>query len=154
MVHIALVVLMACGGDSGEDSGTTTGTESTGAVGQTTISTTGSSDPLPTGAISHATHIQPIWDARCGGACHLGNASLGDLSVVDGYAAMVDVDSMDVPGMLLVAPGDLDESYLWHKLEGTHIEAGGAGLEMPKGQALSDSKRSLVEAWILGGALP
>lgn len=114
----------------------------------------GSSTTLPTGGMSHDAHIQPIWDAKCGSTCHLGSSAQGSLSLVDGYAAIVNVPSDDVPAMALVSPGDLEASYLWHKLQGTHLDVGGSGIPMPKQLQLGTMERDIIGAWISGGAAP
>ena len=71
---------------------------------------------------------------------------------------IVDISSKQVPSMLLVAPGNLDGSYLWHKLLGSQSSVGGEGLSMPKiatnvGGRLSDADLMIVKEWIEEGAL-
>ena len=65
--------------------------------------------------------------------------------------------------MALIEPGDLANSYLWHKLLGTQLSVGGAGNQMPAisggppgggGGSLGATELGLIEAWILGGAQP
>ncbi len=108
--------------------------------------------------------VQAIWDNNCLGNCHVAfpNPS-GGLSLEDGYASTVGVASDDVPSMDLIAPGSPSDSYLWHKLQGTQGSVGGAGGQMPAatggppgapGSSLPPADLALIEAWILGGALP
>jgi len=106
-------------------------------------------------AISHATDIQPLWDAQCT-SCHGGFVPQDGLDMEgNGFDDIVGVAASDVPGMSRIEPGDPANSYLWHKLEGTHQSVGGAGSEMPKGRFdLTQPERDLIESWILGGALP
>jgi hypothetical protein len=55
--------------------------------------------------------------------------------------------------LLRVLPGRPSFSYLVHKLEGTHVEAGGLGERMPQGRApLPLADLEAVRAWILEGA--
>lgn len=55
----------------------------------------------------------------------------------------------------MVTPGAPVESYLWHKVAGTHLTVGGAGGRMPKptDPPLTALELATVEAWLLGGAL-
>ncbi len=54
-----------------------------------------------------------------------------------------------------VTPNQPDNSYLVHKVQGTHLAAGGSGSQMPEGQPpLSQSDIDLIRAWIQAGALP
>jgi len=53
-----------------------------------------------------------------------------------------------------IAPGDPEGSYLWAKLNGTQIEAGGDGSPMPLGVPLDDATLAIIEQWILEGANP
>ena len=59
---------------------------------------------------------------------------------------------MDVPSMPLIDPGDPENSYLWRKIDGTHIAAGGAGATMPRTGSIGKKKRDKIEAWILDNA--
>jgi hypothetical protein len=71
-----------------------------------------------------------------------------------GLAELVNVDSMQLPSMKRVAPGDPQNSYLVHKLRDTHLDVGGQlGTDpMPPLMALDDSDIQTIEAWITGGA--
>jgi hypothetical protein len=54
-----------------------------------------------------------------------------------------------------VEPSDPVASYLWHKLNGTHLSVGGEGDQMPRsGQNLTSAELLLIEQWILEGAPP
>ena len=100
---------------------------------------------------THDADIQPIRNASCGVGCHTEGSASGDLSLDDGYATTVGVEST-VAGLNLVEPGDLDNSYLWLKIEGSHEGVGGEGSSMPLGESLSDPDEALIRAWILDGA--
>lgn len=93
---------------------------------------------------------------RCAtGACH-GGANPVAFPPCDAdrwYGAMVDVESQQAPGVKLIAPGAPENSYLVHKLRGTHALVGGGGARMPIADAaLDDSEQAAVEAWIANGA--
>ena len=66
------------------------------------------------------------------------------------FAELVDVASVDIPGMLLVSPGNPDDSYLIWKLEGNSGIRGGV---MPIGSRLSSSTIDVIREWITNGAL-
>ena len=136
-----VLFLVACGGGA-TDSGT-----AAGVAPGTTSGTTTTTTP------SHDADIQAIWEESCGTTCHIDDDD-GDLQIgTDGYDQLVGVPSVDIPGMDLVSPGSLDDSYLWHKIEGTHLTVGGAGSAMPRGSSeLKKRDRKAIKAWIEGGA--
>lgn len=109
------------------------------------------------GAVDYVLDIQPIWDEKCVTSCHTpgGIAMMGPLLGADvSYANLVDKQSPTV-ALMLVAPGDPDGSYLWHKVEGTQADVpNGGGAKMPIGPALTDAELDLIEQWIAAGALP
>jgi len=112
----------------------------------------GDKDDVTTDTGTAGSDIQAIADASCGPSSHTGGAASGDLSLDDFHGSTVGVASSDVADMNLVEPGDLDNSYLWHKIEGTHLDVGGDGSAMPLGPALSDDDHSAIQAWIEDGA--
>jgi hypothetical protein len=68
------------------------------------------------------------------------------------YTALVGAKSSqsDLP---LVTPGDVDASYLYHKLLGTHLAVGGEGESMPyQRDLLVREELSIIEQWISRGA--
>jgi len=54
----------------------------------------------------------------------------------------------------LVTPGNVLESYLWHKLNGTQSMAGGSGTSMPLGVTIDDDDLLRIEDWIQTGCQP
>ncbi len=66
------------------------------------------------------------------------------------YTALVSVMSSRRPGAILVIPGDPDNSYLIHKLDGTNI----AGRRMPFNGPpyLTDGQILIMKRWIAVGA--
>ncbi len=154
-------------GPTSDPTGSPTGSPTTDpqTTGDTDPATTGDTDPT-TGvgtesgevAPDYMTEIQPIWDMRCLVGCHIegGNGALTSgliLSAGVSHGAIVNVDSVGAPSLKRIAPGDVDASYLWHKLKNTQVDVGGSGYQMPIG-GLPDADVALIEAWIEGGALP
>lgn len=73
-----------------------------------------------------------------------------DLSTSGSFDSLVGVSSRQKPGVLRVAAGDPDNSYLLHKLEGrTDI----IGNRMPtRGPFLSEGQLAIIRRWIETGA--
>lgn len=130
---IVALALLACGQSA--DSGSTTGT---------------------TAAVTFA-DIQPRFDQNCtSSTCH-GVAELQtglQLTADVSYGLLVDVDSVQVPGLKRVSPGDVEGSYLWHKLNDAQASVGGSGTRMPPYYVLADNDLQLFRDWIEQGALP
>lgn len=90
----------------------------------------------------------------CAG-CHNPNGSgfrsVGlDLGSADAYGQLVGVASRQRAGVLRVVPGDPDNSYLIHKLEG---RSSIVGVRMPqRGPFLSDGQMAIIRRWIDIGA--
>jgi hypothetical protein len=70
----------------------------------------------------------------------------------EAYDNLVGVASFDVPSMVRVSPGSLNDSYLWHKVDGTQLEVMGKGQIMPPGVPLNPSERDVFGRWIAAGA--
>lgn len=98
---------------------------------------------------SFASDIQPVFTARCAVAgCHVtpteANLGLVLKDAATSYAHLVNVDSVENPGVKRVAPGDSSSSYLLAKL---------ASGEMPKsGPMLSLGTLLTIRNWIDQGA--
>jgi hypothetical protein len=132
-----------------ETDGSDTPIEETPAVETDTVEETETETEVP--PLSHATDIQPIWDANCA-ACHI-SQQFGFLDLTNGYTSLVGVASGQADAMLVVA-GDPNLSYLWAKLNGQQAAAGGFGQQMPDGSVLSANDLETVRTWIEDGALP
>ena len=159
-------LLAATGCPAGDDT-SDTGNDSGGMTtepGDTGPETSAGSAEESTGSgtsLSHAVDIQPIWDAKCVEACHEvgGEWSLLDMSG-DAYGVMVGEPSPTFPSMNVVEAGDVEGSYLWHKINNTQASVGGSGLAMPKARAgmsaetMTAEELATIEAWIAGGAPP
>jgi hypothetical protein len=144
---LSLGLLSACTGASTDDE--TDATESG--------STETSGDAPP----DFDAEIQPMLESAC--LCHFSATPGGDMTAPylnfnAGLAVgeLVDVDSVQVPSMKRVAPGDIENSYLVHKLRGTYVDVGGPvdSDPMPPLAPLAEDDIARIEAWIVGGALP
>ena len=92
---------------------------------------------------------QAVMDLHCTG-CHGGVATDG-LDLRD-LSASVEQSSRHTE-LSIITPGDAGASYLIHKLEGTHADVGGAGVQMPPGVSLDPDDIDLLMQWIDEGAL-
>ncbi len=106
-------------------------------------------------AVTYAEHIEPLVIARCL-SCHTTEEPEAQLvlEIGTGYGEMVGRPSTQVPRLLMVAPGDVENSYLWRKL--AHDVEIGRG--MPRSVVgsikLPDEEIELYRRWIEDGALP
>ncbi|HJQ83561.1 MAG TPA: hypothetical protein VKA21_05760 [Candidatus Binatia bacterium] len=113
--------------------------------------------PAPAPTAAFATLQQRIFTPSCAMfSCH-GDANAGGLGLGAGiaYADLVGVPAANTAanaaGLLRVAPGDPDRSFLLRKLEGRL--AVGEGDPMPQvGTRLPASSIDLIRRWILAGA--
>ena len=83
--------------------------------------------------------------------CHdpLGQQSQMVLTAGRAYSNIVNVNSVEMPQLARIRPGDVSNSYLYRKITG----AGITGERMPNQQPpLSDDKIALVRNWIRRGA--
>lgn len=133
------LTLVGCGEDKMNDTALSTPSASSTTSG-TSSSTTAQDDS-----------IQGIWNTKCT-PCHIGGSQGGGLALDDGHSSLVGVPSSQVPSMALVEPGSRDDSYLWHKLQGTYMALGGIGDAMPITGELSDAQMEQVGVWIDEGA--
>ena len=100
--------------------------------------------------------VQPILTQNCAvSGCHTGTGAAAGLDMTAGAAHgnIVLVASGQLPSMSLIEPGDPANSYLMHKVQGTHLDVGGSGLQMPRNrtplvQAVIDD---LID-WVNDGA--
>jgi len=94
-----------------------------------------------------------IFTERCT-TCHSGTDPFAGLDLSEGisYESIVGVPSGELPSMDLVSAGDSQNSYLYHKVAGTHEAVGGSGSQMPIGEVLSSAELAIVSEWIDAGA--
>lgn len=87
--------------------------------------------------------------------CHtnVGRNPSGSLNLVAGvsYANLISVASTAKPGAVRVIPGDPDNSYVVHKLQGSPDIV---GVRMPRGNGpyLTDGQMMVIKRWIATGA--
>ena len=94
--------------------------------------------------------VNALIKAECS-PCHTQSKS-GDFKY-QGWSSLVDQVSVDVPSMDLIEPFSRDDSYLWHKVKGTHKDVGGKGIRMPDpDEPLDFDQLDVIGAWINGGA--
>ncbi len=104
---------------------------------------------------SYEKDVEPIFLKECGDCHGSERPKKGlDLSQGKGYANLVNRQSVEVPDLPLVKPGDAENSYLWHKLE--HRAKEGKG--MPRGifssRKLPAEQLAVIREWIEQGAQP
>ncbi|HUH76340.1 MAG TPA: c-type cytochrome [Devosia sp.] len=102
---------------------------------------------------SYTKDVEPIVSKKCV-SCHNDASATSGVSFTkgSGYANLVNIASEELPTMNRVTPGDSEQSYLAHKLLGTHESVGGSGTKMPPAGSLSDKDIATVVAWINGCA--
>ena len=107
----------------------------------------------PSSGVSYSRDIQPIFNNYCV-VCHQGAGQAGlELEPNASYSKLVGVPSTESSTQLRVKAGAPDQSYLLAKLNGTQVQAGGSGAQMPFGAApLSQAQISLIQQWIAAGA--
>ena len=103
--------------------------------------------------VSFAREINPLLRQRCA-VCHVTGQEPGLLSLIPAksYDALVGQESVQ-SDLKRVEPGEPEQSYVYHKLVGSHLEAGGEGLQMPfASPPLNEAQIDLVKRWIAEGA--
>lgn len=85
-----------------------------------------------------------------GSSCHSVGAGGWTLSAEDAWEQLVDVESVNAPGEILVIPDDADGSYLIKKVEWADDIVGEG---MPLGTTLDEDLTQDLRDWIDNGAL-
>jgi mono/diheme cytochrome c family protein len=119
--------------------------------GGSSDSPTAPSPTTPTLTATFSSIQSRVFATRCY-SCHGSTRREQNLDLQNnGHANLVSRASTQQATLLLVAPGNPDQSYLVHKIEGrTTI----AGLRMPQLQtALTADEIAVIRQWIQGGAL-
>ena len=102
--------------------------------------------------LSFSKDIQPIFTKNCAVTeCHVMPKPTKKLDLSEGkaYQSIVNVTSREMPKKKIVAPGNLQLSYIYDKLTGNQDE----GDRMPSGKkALPKAEIELIKNWILAGA--
>lgn len=97
--------------------------------------------------------IETIIDDHCVTGCHEPGGEDASLDLSDGaYFAIYGVASSQSL-FSLVEAGSHEESYLWHKVNGSQGSVGGSGSRMPRGvEPLVQEEIDMIADWIDGGA--
>ncbi len=117
----------------------------------TGLDATGRDVTMPDGPPPTLTELhETIFNRTCGSHHLNGRVSpwLANNSGLRGRL-LLDSEQLDMP---LVDPGNPLNSYLMHKLWGTHRDVGGVGQIMPIGPDLTEEQIDQVAAWIIAGA--
>jgi mono/diheme cytochrome c family protein len=129
-------------------------TDAAGDVGSSAILTATVANTAPASTL---TQVQTnVFTPKCSG-CHNGSNPAGgtlpgsmDLRAGSSFASLVSVPSIEQGTLQRVKPGDPDNSYLIHKVEGT---AGITGGQMPFGGPFLDTATiGTIRSWITSGA--
>jgi hypothetical protein len=110
------------------------------------------------GAVSFAADVQPILSGSCAFSnCH-GTTSPNPpakpmvLATGSAYDNIAGVSAAQLSTMQRIRAGEPDNSYLIHKLQGTHRSVGGSGSQMPLGGTLAQAQIDLIRRWVTEGA--
>jgi hypothetical protein len=96
--------------------------------------------------------VQPIFDANCV-TCHQTGGAQGNLILEAGVAYRATVSRPSAQSRLLrVSPGSPEGSYLFHKVNGTHLRVHGSGERMPTTGPLDRNSIEIIRKWISEGA--
>lgn len=120
----------------------------TGTTGDMTTGDMTTGDSAPT-----FTNVKAIFMTAC--SCHQAAAGPGNGSLSfmgDTHASIVGKKSVGLPAMNLITPNDPSNSYLYLKITGDFMAAGGPGAKMPIGPALTADQELVIEEWINAGA--
>lgn len=104
---------------------------------------------------SLASHVQPILSSSCAlSGCHAGASPQQGMNLSSGlmHSNTVNIPSNE-SGLDRIEPGQPNQSYLVHKIQGTQGTVGGSGVQMPfGGPPLSQANIDIIRAWIADGA--
>ena len=109
------------------------------------------------GEVTLSGDVQPIFTGNClFSGCHAGSSPQEGMNLGAGqaFSNVVNVAARQA-SMNRVTPNQPDNSYLVHKVQGTHLDVGvgGSGSRMPLNRSpLSQSDIDLIRAWIQAGA--
>lgn len=139
------------GPDVGVDGGANIGADTTGDGGadaETDVIADVPTDVAPTPLLAE---VHDFVFTSCGNH-HLDGNTLPFLGLDPGLRDRLLLPGVQVPSMPHITPGDTGQSYLWQKVNGTQVDAGGSGNTMPIGPALSADQLGMLQRWIDGGA--
>lgn len=128
------------GNGGGSDAGLSTSTD---------VDSGGSADSGSTAPFTQS-ELQDFVNVKCA-SCHITETD-GTMSLANDFTAnTVGVPSKELPSMNRITAGSRDNSYLYLKIKGVHVAAGGSGERMPKGGPyLDDSDIERIGGFIDG----
>ena len=105
--------------------------------------------------VSYSAHLEPLVLARCLG-CHTAEEPKARLVLEQGagYENLVGRRSVQVATLFLVEPGNIEDSYLWHKLKHRAAEGKGMPRTATSVKMLRAAELELYRRWIEEGANP
>ena len=111
--------------------------------------------PIDDETITLKGDVQPIFDRRCQDGCH-DSEDPTTFNLTEGYSYddLVHAPSTQAPLYDRIEPYSSENSYLVHKLLGTHRDLGGMGDTMPKRGTITSEEIELIRAWAGTGATP
>ncbi|WP_438039698.1 c-type cytochrome domain-containing protein [Sorangium sp. So ce128] len=143
------------GGTGGADVGTGGQGGGTGGAGTGGEGGSAPSDPLCGADTATFADVRPILTTNCAG-CHgnAGPAAAGlDLRANAAHGELVDGDSTECAGKMLVVPGKPSESYIINKVRGTGLCGDDTRMPPPaSGMALPEASIKKINDWICAGA--
>ncbi|WP_321390508.1 hypothetical protein [Emcibacter sp.] len=104
-------------------------------------------------SVSFSRDLAPLLRRKCA-VCHLTGKEAGGLALHPkaAWKSLVNHPSSE-SHFLIVEPGAPEKSYLLMKLEGTHIDNGGSGAQMPfSAPPLDQDTINMFRTWIEDGA--
>ncbi|MFV8749072.1 hypothetical protein ACNOYE_00820 [Nannocystaceae bacterium ST9] len=155
-VNLAIILGWIAGAEF-SDGGSDTSGDTTDTGGDTTTDT--GVDPIcfadkPVPALpSFEADVWPTLEGRCTANCHEAMSLVPHMpDSATAFTNMVGVAGST--GMNYVSADAPEDSYLWHKLAGTHAQVGGTGGPMPLIGETCAVELQTIYAWILAGAAP
>ena len=102
--------------------------------------------------VSFNQQVLPVLKRHCV-VCHMTSDTQGGLGLYpEHHPSLVSAPS-NQSKLMLVEPGSIENSYLYHKLMNTQLSAGGEGASMPyQRDALSPADIETIRLWIQEGA--
>ena len=103
---------------------------------------------------SFETDVLPIFEQYECAQCHLQAIQTYE-TVMNSRAGVMNELFNACINMMWIEPFQPENSFLLHKIEGTHLDIGAqGGSTMPNEQGVDPQDATIIRQWILAGALP